>query len=447
MIRHEDIDNGLLMQKMHKVCCCDCVYECNCLFSVCRKAVSGHKVRYIEGDFNLDLTYVTQKIIVHGFPATGLEHMYRNPRLELRRFLETKHKDHYKVYNFCCEPGRGYPPETFENRVERYPFRDHHTPKLTRMIEFANSAKEWLDADPANITAMHCKAGKGRAGLMCCVLLFRMGIAQSAQEAFNLYDSTRVDNGKGLTVTSQRKYVIFYEHLWRKHWGVKGNVGGINSNDAKAYFTCPKEPEIKILKIKFVTTDGKELKQLRGMNLRFQLSGEIEYNPFTLADVSVGAGAGGAEHVAEVNATVSGNFKLVVTRPGNFCGLIFKKKKVLELMHNTLFLDPTTEIVFGQDQIDVSKKTTKWLGSKWQIVLTLEKAVKDAKGGNSISLAGPKTSVPSAKTVAAQDILSVNKGKVNKNARNPNPLSEIEVIDVGGKAGKAAAGQDKAIAL
>jgi phosphatidylinositol-3,4,5-trisphosphate 3-phosphatase/dual-specificity protein phosphatase PTEN len=54
---------------------------------------------------------------------------------------------------------------------------------------------------------MHCKAGKGRAGLMCCVLLLRAGVVNSAAEAFKKYDATRVTNNKGLTVTSQRKYV------------------------------------------------------------------------------------------------------------------------------------------------------------------------------------------------------------------------------------------------
>ena len=89
--------------------------------------------------------------------------------------MDHYHKDHYKVFNFCCEPGRGYNPEVFYGRVERYPFKDHNTPPLETMAAFANSVKQWLDSDPENVVNMHCKAGKGRAGLMCCVALIRTG--------------------------------------------------------------------------------------------------------------------------------------------------------------------------------------------------------------------------------------------------------------------------------
>jgi len=70
--------------------------------------VSGKKVRYEKDGFSLDMTYLDKdkRIIVHGFPSIGIEHMYRNPRYELRRFLDERHKDHFKMFNFCCEPGR-----------------------------------------------------------------------------------------------------------------------------------------------------------------------------------------------------------------------------------------------------------------------------------------------------------------------------------------------------
>jgi hypothetical protein len=222
------------------VCCChSCCLPCNILFHPCRKAVSGSKKRYQKNGFDLDLVYLSPRIIIHGFPAAGLEHIYRNPRYEIRRFMDHYHKDHYKVFNFCCEPGRGYNPEVFYGRVERYPFKDHNTPPLETMAAFGNSVKQWLDTDPQNVVNMHCKAGKGRAGLMCCVALIRTGkmscnciictfnsittvviagFVQNAKEALDLYDRERVNNNRGLTVTSQRKWVIFYEALWRQIW-------------------------------------------------------------------------------------------------------------------------------------------------------------------------------------------------------------------------------------
>ena len=213
--KHE-IDDGALLSKLHMIFCVPCYFPCNSIFHICRKNVSGNKKRFIESDFDLDLTYITPKVIVHGFPATGLEHIYRNPRLEVLRFLDHYHKNKFMMYNFCCEPGRSYDPQIFYGQAERYPFQDHSVPLLESMVAFANSAKQWLDRDPDNIVNLHCKAGKGRAGLMCCVLLIRCGFVKSAREAMELYDRKRVTNNKGLTLPSQRKFVIFYEALWRK---------------------------------------------------------------------------------------------------------------------------------------------------------------------------------------------------------------------------------------
>ena len=133
----------------------------NKLFAYPRKLVSGKKVRYQQDSFDLDLTYTApdKRIITMGFPSTGIEHMYRNPRGELARFLDTYHLEHYKVFNLCCEPGRGYPSSVFHGNVERWPFRDHCVPPLETMMGLTNSAKAWLEADGQNVIALHCKAG------------------------------------------------------------------------------------------------------------------------------------------------------------------------------------------------------------------------------------------------------------------------------------------------
>ena len=51
------------------------------------------------------------------------------------------------------------------------------------IVHFANHAKRWLDQDPKNVVALHCQAGKGRAGLMSCVLLVRLGLQPDAEAA------------------------------------------------------------------------------------------------------------------------------------------------------------------------------------------------------------------------------------------------------------------------
>jgi hypothetical protein len=83
--------DGSLGKKLHIVApsCCVACPPCNPLFYPFRKAVSRKKVRWEKEGFSLDLTYLTDNIIVMGFPAVGMEHLFRNPRAELYRFMKT----------------------------------------------------------------------------------------------------------------------------------------------------------------------------------------------------------------------------------------------------------------------------------------------------------------------------------------------------------------------
>lgn len=379
MIAHEDIDNGKLHQKLHKTCCCPTlVCACNTMWYPCRKAVSGHKVRYEEGNYNLDLTYMTPRVIVHGFPAIGIEHMYRNPRYEVARLLETQHKGHYKVYNFCCEPGRGYDADIFDGRVERYPFLDHHTPSLARMVEFADSAYDWLLADKKNVVTMHCKAGKGRAGLMCCVLLLRAGVVNSAAEAFKKYDATRVTNNKGLTVTSQRKYVKFFEELWREFWAEESeSLGNVLPRESRKR-ALPVEPAMMLVRATIVNGDGSVDEKAALASL-----GELSVKCWQVDDYLpelVGESKG---TTTDLGAKIKGNFKIKVEAKG-----FFSSTKVCEFMHNTLFIripKGHRSVDFGLSQLDVPKKTLKRLGTSMK--LRLEFALSSAAAGVAVGSA------------------------------------------------------------
>lgn len=44
-----------------------------------REKVSGKKNRLKQGNFNLDLTYITKRIIAMSMPGEGIQGIYRNP--------------------------------------------------------------------------------------------------------------------------------------------------------------------------------------------------------------------------------------------------------------------------------------------------------------------------------------------------------------------------------
>jgi len=119
------------------------------------------------------MSYITEQIIAMGFPSEGFEARYRNSIYDVVDFFKLKHKSSYRIYNLCSE--RKYEPGYFDKGTinEKYGFDDHNPPPFDLIFDFCVDCFNFLDAKPSNVAAIHCKAGKGRTGVMiCCFLVF-----------------------------------------------------------------------------------------------------------------------------------------------------------------------------------------------------------------------------------------------------------------------------------
>src|SRR5574343_423112 len=92
-----------------------------------RTIVSGKKKRLKEEGFNLDLSYITPRIIAMSIPGEGLSKLFRNNLNLVSEFLETRHKNKYQVYNLS---GISYNYDKFAEQVKEFPWQDHYPPPI-----------------------------------------------------------------------------------------------------------------------------------------------------------------------------------------------------------------------------------------------------------------------------------------------------------------------------
>ncbi|XP_062518376.1 tensin-1-like isoform X2 [Corticium candelabrum] len=182
------------------------------IMSHIRHKVAKGRGRYIDSSFDLDLTYITERIIAMSFPATGLESTYRNNLEDVARMLQQKHQDKFMVFNLS---DRSYDVTKLNFQVLDFGWPDHLAPPLDRLCSICKSIDSWLASDPLHVVVVHCKGGKGRTGTVISAYMHYSNVCQSAEAALDQFAMKRFYDNKlgGVTQPSQRRYVHYFSDL------------------------------------------------------------------------------------------------------------------------------------------------------------------------------------------------------------------------------------------
>lgn len=295
-----------------------------------RTVVSGKKKRYIDTKYNLDLSYITQRVIAMAFPGSGLTTLYRNNINQVSDFLLERHGKNFLVFNLS---GFKYDTSKFYDQVLEFEWLDHHPPQLEVLFSIVSRMKKFAKENIKNVIVTHCNAGKGRTGtVICCYLLF-IGYFETVEDCFKYYSKKRFQFGDAVTQPGQIKYVRYFYKLLKE----------------KYYF--PLQRTIKSITMKHVPLREKSGEIRPFVEIYFNNSSNIDYtNKVSYFDQKRVNYSENSEVTLldNLNLTILGDVTIKF-----YTQYLLSDKKLGRVSFNSAFIDPKEESqVFGLYDID-----------------------------------------------------------------------------------------------
>uniref|UniRef100_A0A8C7S512 Tensin 3 n=1 Tax=Oncorhynchus mykiss TaxID=8022 RepID=A0A8C7S512_ONCMY len=176
------------------------------------KGISGVADVKMEEGYELDLTYVTERIIAVSFPRACSEEIYFHNLKDVTRMLKSKHADNYLIINLSEKRHdlSKMNPKTLDTG-----WPDLHAPPLDKICTICKAMENWLNADPLHVVVIHCRGGKGRIGVVISSFVHFTDISASADQALDRFAMRKYydDKVSALMTPSQKRYVWILNSL------------------------------------------------------------------------------------------------------------------------------------------------------------------------------------------------------------------------------------------
>ncbi|XP_022617397.1 tensin-like [Seriola dumerili] len=170
----------------------------------------------MEESYEVDLVYITERIISVSFPAAAEEHSYTTHLKEVATMLRSKHGEHYLMLNLSEQRND---ISKLNHKVLEFGWPDHHAPALDKICSMCKAIDTWLNGDPRNVVVLHNKGNRGRTGVVVAAYMHYSNISASADQALDRFAMRRFYEDKALPVgqPSQKRYVRYFNGLLSGH--------------------------------------------------------------------------------------------------------------------------------------------------------------------------------------------------------------------------------------
>uniref|UniRef100_A0A672FWQ4 Tensin 3 n=1 Tax=Salarias fasciatus TaxID=181472 RepID=A0A672FWQ4_SALFA len=168
----------------------------------------------MEEGYELDLTYITERIIAVSFPRGCSEEIYSHNLKDVTRMLKSKHADNYLVSARCLASERRAQTRLSRGTLDTG-WPDQHAPPLDKICTICKAMESWLNADPLHVVVIHCRGGKGRVGVVISSFVHFTDVSASADQALDRFAMRKYydDKVSALMTPSQKRYVWILNSL------------------------------------------------------------------------------------------------------------------------------------------------------------------------------------------------------------------------------------------
>ncbi|KAM4556744.1 tensin-3-like isoform 1-T1 [Fundulus diaphanus] len=166
----------------------------------------------MEEEYELDLTYITERIIAVSFPRGCSEEIYSHNLKDVTRMLKSKHADNYLIINLS---ERRHDLTKMNPKTLDTGWPDLHAPPLDKICTICKAMESWLNADPLHVVVIHCRGGKGRIGVVISSFVHFTDVSASADQALDRFAMRKYydDKVSALMTPSQKRYVWILNSL------------------------------------------------------------------------------------------------------------------------------------------------------------------------------------------------------------------------------------------
>ncbi|XP_074031874.1 LOW QUALITY PROTEIN: cyclin-G-associated kinase [Leptinotarsa decemlineata] len=138
---------------------------------------------------DLDINYITSRIIVMPYPSEGFESTYKTNHIEdVRLFLDSRHPNFkYSVYNLSHKP---YHSKFGQARIVdcSFAYPEHFkAPLLNSLYQLCEDIYQNLAGDSRNAVVIHCTDGKATSATLVCGLLIYAGLFEVPEDALQMF--------------------------------------------------------------------------------------------------------------------------------------------------------------------------------------------------------------------------------------------------------------------